>query len=131
MTVLFKFIERSMKMTRRLPVWKVYERGIFSFLQKTVCKRVRGRTSGRNLPVLIFFSAPPPPPESPSFHQLIGYIGVKCHRESPHLTLIQTKYHLNSNPYPSCLTVLISKIKSTELSVCGFHFNTSGLCPLV
>ena len=33
--------------------WKVYERG--PFLPKMVYKRVRGRTSGRSLPVLIFF----------------------------------------------------------------------------
>ena len=27
MTVLFEFIECGVKMTRRLPVWRVYERG--------------------------------------------------------------------------------------------------------
>ena len=27
MNVLFQFIARSMKMIRRLPVWKVYEKG--------------------------------------------------------------------------------------------------------
>ena len=32
-------------------------------------------------------------------------------------------------PYPSCLIFPMFNIKSTELSVCGFHFSTSSLCP--
>ena len=31
--------------------------------------------------------------------------------------------------YPSCVTVLMLSTKSTELSVCGFHFSTSGFWP--
>ena len=43
-----------------------------SFLPKMVYKCVRGRTSGRSIPVLIFFSIPLPPPEARS---------LKCHRK--------------------------------------------------
>ena len=70
MTVLFWFIFIERSMTRRLPVWKVYDRVPFvngrygkgvSFLPKIIYKRVRGRTSGRSLPVLTFFLVPPGP----------------------------------------------------------------------
>ena len=39
--------------------WKVYKRGIFS--AKNGIFRVTGRTLGRSLPLLNFFSTPPPP----------------------------------------------------------------------
>ena len=38
-----------------------YTKGV-PFLPKMVYKRVRGRTSGRSLPVLNFFGTTPPPP---------------------------------------------------------------------
>ena len=65
-------LKRSLKMTRRLPIWKACKRrrasvngrhtqGV-SFLPKMAHERVMGWTSGRGLPALSFFSASPPHP---------------------------------------------------------------------
>ena len=59
MTVLFSFIERSMKMTRRLPVLKVYERSIFS------AKKGKESDLGAEPPHIHFFCAPAGVPVQP------------------------------------------------------------------
>ena len=50
MTVLFPFIERSLKMIRRLPVWKVYERD-------------KGSDFGAESPCIKVFLVPIPVPK--------------------------------------------------------------------
>ncbi len=74
MAVLFQFIKRYLKMTRKRHVlslyhdFQVYERGTFFHLKiyergtifgKMVYKRVRDKSSGRSLPVKNFFGYPP------------------------------------------------------------------------
>ena len=53
------------------------------FPPKIVYERVRGRTSRRSLPVLIFFSTPPPPPglSTHNLHVRLHLCTLKCNKK--------------------------------------------------
>ena len=83
-------------MTRKLAIWKVCKRGRgsvngrhtqgVSFPPKIAHERVRGRTSGRGLPALSFFSASPNPHPCnawlQNWYKIQDYVFIQQHLDS-------------------------------------------------